>query len=110
MDAETPETPGIPCPHCDRSENRVLRTRPQRGYIARRRECTECGYRFTTTERLPGSGDGAGATSDALLHESIAQFLESLRMTGFPSSLGPDINLQPRTGERHERDDPDHRH
>ena len=40
------------CPECDSSENRVVDTRTSRGgqAVRRRRECTECGSRFTTYE------------------------------------------------------------
>jgi transcriptional repressor NrdR len=41
------------CPLCDCSDTRVIDSRPTEGgsAIRRRRECTECGYRFTTYER-----------------------------------------------------------
>ena len=40
------------CPQCDGSENRVVDTRTSRGgrAVRRRRECLECGERFTTYE------------------------------------------------------------
>lgn len=40
------------CPRCDSSENRVVDTRTSRGgrAVRRRRECSECGSRFTTYE------------------------------------------------------------
>ena len=42
------------CPQCDSSENRVVDTRTSRGgrAVRRRRECTECGSRFTTYEYI----------------------------------------------------------
>ncbi len=40
------------CPQCDATENRVVDTRASRGgrAVRRRRECTVCGFRFTTYE------------------------------------------------------------
>ena len=40
------------CPQCDGAENRVVDTRTSRGgrAVRRRRECLECGERFTTYE------------------------------------------------------------
>ena len=40
------------CPQCDGAENRVVDTRTSRGgrAVRRRRECSECGARFTTYE------------------------------------------------------------
>ena len=42
------------CPHCDATSNRVVDTRASRGgrAVRRRRECVECGTRFTTYEYL----------------------------------------------------------
>lgn len=42
------------CPTCDSTESRVVDSRVSRGgrAIRRRRECTECGHRFTTYERI----------------------------------------------------------
>lgn len=37
------------CPICD-GETRITNSRPDYDYVRRRRECTECGYRFTTLE------------------------------------------------------------
>jgi transcriptional repressor NrdR len=40
------------CPQCDSAENRVVDSRTSRGgrAVRRRRECTDCGARFTTYE------------------------------------------------------------
>ena len=38
------------CPKCHASEPRVLETRHVEEYTRRRRECTECGHRWTTAE------------------------------------------------------------
>lgn len=44
---------GIDCPHCRGFRLTLLRsTRPCRGVIRRRRECTACGHRFNTEERV----------------------------------------------------------
>lgn len=42
------------CPHCGESESRVLDTahEVQSGGIRRRRECLQCGKRFSTIERV----------------------------------------------------------
>lgn len=42
------------CPYCGRTENRVIDSRLARDgeEIRRRRECDECGRRFTTRERV----------------------------------------------------------
>jgi transcriptional repressor NrdR len=44
------------CPYCEFSESKVLDSRDSEGglSIRRRRECLECGRRFTTYERLEG--------------------------------------------------------
>lgn len=41
------------CPHCQRNGSRVVDSRPSEDgtFIRRRRECTHCGFRFTTFER-----------------------------------------------------------
>lgn len=42
------------CPHCGHTDDRVLESRQNRSgtTIRRRRECLECGYRFTSYERI----------------------------------------------------------
>ena len=42
------------CPSCGYSESKVVDSRPSEDdtTIRRRRECLECGHRFTTYERL----------------------------------------------------------
>ena len=42
------------CPQCDGADNRVVDTRTSRGgrAVRRRRECLECGERFTTYEAV----------------------------------------------------------
>lgn len=40
------------CPFCSWSDSRVIDTRDAEGGIRRRRECTRCGRRFTTYERV----------------------------------------------------------
>ncbi|HBV68060.1 MAG TPA: transcriptional regulator NrdR [Clostridiales bacterium] len=42
------------CPKCNYTDSKVVDTRPtDDGFkIRRRRECTECGYRFTTYEKI----------------------------------------------------------
>ena len=38
------------CQKCGSGENRVTDTRPFREFVYRRRECCNCGNRFTTSE------------------------------------------------------------
>ncbi|MBP8691743.1 MAG: transcriptional regulator NrdR, partial [Sedimentibacter sp.] len=42
------------CPKCNYAESKVIDTRPtDDGFkIRRRRECMECGHRFTTYEKI----------------------------------------------------------
>ena len=40
------------CPHCGNSNSRVTDSRDAGGEIRRRRECMDCGVRFTTYERI----------------------------------------------------------
>ena len=44
------------CPQCDGADNRVVDTRTSRGgrAVRRRRECLDCGERFTTYEYVEG--------------------------------------------------------
>lgn len=48
---------GIPCPACGQTSSDVAETRPRsKGVIYRRRECLNCGNKFTTTETLASLG------------------------------------------------------
>ena len=40
------------CPYCGKDNNSVIDSRPMKisGWLRRRRDCHECGERFTTTE------------------------------------------------------------
>ena len=40
------------CPHCGASDSKVTDSRDTGGEIRRRRECIQCGVRFTTYERV----------------------------------------------------------
>lgn len=40
------------CPYCSCSESKVIDSRPYEGKIRRRRECINCGKRFTTYESV----------------------------------------------------------
>lgn len=44
------------CPECGEG-SRVIETVPYSDRVRRRRECRECGHRWTTNERRQGSGD-----------------------------------------------------
>lgn len=43
------------CPHCDCDDSKVIDSRSVELGIRRRRECLECGARFTTYERVDSS-------------------------------------------------------
>ena len=38
------------CPHCQSLQHRVIDSRPRKDHIRRRRECLDCGHRWTTRE------------------------------------------------------------
>lgn len=38
------------CPECNSIDSRVIDSRPTENKVRRRRECTKCGFRFTTYE------------------------------------------------------------
>lgn len=46
--------PEVHCPSCSFDDTKVIDSRlsEEGGAIRRRRSCTQCGYRFTTYERL----------------------------------------------------------
>ncbi len=74
------------CPHCHSLEDKVIesRTLASGDAIRRRRECTECGYRFTSYERIEEkqlmvvkrSGDRREPFSREKLERGIQRALE----------------------------------
>ncbi len=44
------------CPFCGKEQNKVIDTRESDETIRRRRECLDCGRRFTTYERIAQTG------------------------------------------------------
>lgn len=46
---------GLQCAYCGCCDIRTIETRPGYRFIRRRRECRNCGKRFTTTERAVSS-------------------------------------------------------
>ena len=38
------------CPECGCEESKVIASRPTENKVRRRRECIQCGFRFTTYE------------------------------------------------------------
>lgn len=40
------------CPKCHKPESKVLDSRPGKSSIRRRRQCENCGYRFSTVEEI----------------------------------------------------------
>ena len=45
-------TKGICCPHCGSASARIVESRPGIKKVRRRRECWDCGERYTTYEIL----------------------------------------------------------
>lgn len=41
----------VPCPRCD-SPTHVVITRRVEGKVTRKRECTHCGHKFSTVEKI----------------------------------------------------------
>jgi len=46
----------VNCPFCEQSDTKVIDSRPDADGIRRRRECLDCGQRFTTIERAELGG------------------------------------------------------
>lgn len=78
------------CPHCHDKESKVIESREaaEGGAIRRRRECLDCGYRYTTYERIERPNlavikkDGTRELYDrnklfAAIHRSVGKFLPS---------------------------------
>jgi hypothetical protein len=87
LDVEEKAT-GIPCPGCGGCANEVVRTDPACGHITRRRECSSCGTRFTTVEKIPG----VTGISDGLRQLAIGQIREALEIladSSFPAGAPP---------------------
>lgn len=42
---------GLSCPHCTSERLRTIDSRKKEGTVLRKRECHDCGHRFTTTEQ-----------------------------------------------------------
>ena len=40
------------CPHCNHEDSKVTDSRDVDDTVRRRRQCLDCGYRFTTYERI----------------------------------------------------------
>jgi hypothetical protein len=47
-----PVVRGVHCPRCGAHRSRVVYTRPKQAAIIRRRECSNCGAKFVTWERI----------------------------------------------------------
>lgn len=50
---------GLECPHCGHTSNKCVETRvhPRGASTRRRRECQQCGQRFTTREKVVNEDD-----------------------------------------------------
>ena len=66
---------GLTCPTCS-GVLRLLYTRQRSSYITRRRQCTSCGERFTTAERIVGTKKEKSVAVPLVL-ESVTLLLES---------------------------------
>lgn len=62
----------IACPHCQARSSWVVDSRNGEGYVRRRRQCDDCGERFTTREELV-------ASRKARPHDKIASLRRRLR-------------------------------
>ncbi len=73
------------CPYCGR-DSKVVDSRPIPDGIRRRRECTACGRRFTTHERLAPVeirvSKAGGRPSEAFDREKIARVVERVAGAG----------------------------
>jgi transcriptional repressor NrdR len=68
------------CPYCE-GDSKVVDSRPDASGIRRRRECKECGRRFTTHERVASAGIDVtkrGGRSEPFDAEKIARVLRRL--------------------------------
>lgn len=68
------------CPYCE-GDSKVVDSRPDASGIRRRRECKECGRRFTTHERVASAGIAVvkrGGRTEEFEAEKIALVLRRL--------------------------------
>lgn len=93
------------CPHCHKNASRVLDSRATDGgqAIRRRRECTACGYRFTTFERMEAmpllvikkDGSREPFNSDKILHGLLRAAekrpLSSRQLQGLTDSVAQEL-------------------
>lgn len=86
-------TTGIPCPQCQATESDVKHTDRAAGAIVRRRQCSVCGVRFSTTERLIGTLETPTTKSSRLLQVTIGHLEQSLE-TLTSLTLQPHANQQ----------------
>jgi transcriptional repressor NrdR len=70
----------VRCPSCDHVEDRVVDSRLSRGgrSIRRRRECLDCGFRFTTYEHIEQEPLTVRKTSGAIEAFDRAKLLRSI--------------------------------
>lgn len=47
-----PPLSGLHCPACGKRSLKTINSRPTAGGTRRRKECTSCGFRFSTIETL----------------------------------------------------------
>lgn len=82
------------CPNCNNTTFKVLSSKTRTDYFYRRRECTECGHRFSTYEvigdpsNLPTESEAVASTEIAeqpqtemtsASHENLSEVLATLR-------------------------------
>ena len=68
---------GVPCPRCGEVSSFGTNTRPTANGVRRRRECANCGHRFTTRETLEGTHIPAEAV--AALEERLHNVNRAVR-------------------------------
>ena len=62
----------IACPHCKARSSWIVDKRNGDGYVRRRRQCDDCGERFTTREILV-------ETKQVVPHDKVASLRRRLR-------------------------------
>lgn len=99
------------CPSCSNPESKVVDSRPAEdgSAIRRRRECLECGHRFTTYERLGDNpllvmkSDGSSETYDrAKLMRGVTvacakRPISPDQITSLIDAIEADLRMNPRT-------------
>jgi transcriptional repressor NrdR len=67
------------CPFCGHQESRVTDSRPDEAGVRRRRECLDCGRRFTTIERIELGGVAVVKKGDSREEFDRAKIISGVR-------------------------------